>query len=190
MNKEPKCSIQTGGGDYAGRDMTKNIFNKTQPSVEQLRKFFHDFSIECKNGIVKNNELPCKLEHLMTQKKGETIVGLEEKLHAANKTDEEIEYAMELKEDYAKKLTKYQFYLSSQKINLFLLTTARSQFQCHVYPLIQMKKSDEEIKYALEEHVINYLKNMLQVDLEMVFDPEDVWGILYYLTGNCYIKWV
>ena len=49
--------------------------------------------------------------------------------------------------------------------------------------------SDEEVYRALEEYVVKHLQSMIDVDDSLVFTPDDVWGIIYFLTGNCYIKW-
>ena len=182
-------SVNTGGGDYAGRDMYKNTYSRTAVSVNQLRKLFEKFEQE-KQSDPNIETIAEELQHLMTQREGEVVIGLEKKLNLAKKPQETIDLARECKEQYAKKLYKQQFYDSFQKINLILLSTTRTQFVNYVYPLIKNGASDSEVALALDEYVVKHLQSMLDVDDSLVFSPEDVWGIIYFLTGNCYIKWI
>lgn len=182
-------SVNTQGGDYAGRDMYKNIYPRSIVPVSKLRRLFERFEQE-RQSNPNIETIAEELLHLMTQKEGEIVIGLEKKLKQANKSQEMIDLAIEHKEQYAKKLYKQQFYDSFQKINLILLSEARSQFMYYVYPLITKGCSDEQVAWALDEYVINHLKVMLDVDDDLIFSPSDIWGIIYFLTGNCYIKWV
>lgn len=182
-------SINTGGGDYAGRDMYKNTYSRSVVPVGKLRRLFEKFELEKKDNPTLET-VSQELQHLMTQKEGEVVIGLEKKLQLANKSQDLIDMAIEYKEQYSKNLFKQQFYESFQHINLILLTTARTQFLTYVYPIIQRGGSDDEVAYALDEFVINHLRSLLDVDENLVFNPGDEWGIIYFLTGNCYIKWV
>ena len=130
-----------------------------------------------------------ELEAFQRQKSNETVIGLEAKLQAANKTQELIEMATELKEKYAKKLERNQFFESAQRINIFLLGFARTQFVTNVYPTIKDKGSDDKVNALMEQYIIQPMMKMLEGDT-YGFTPQDIHGILYYLTGNCYIKWV
>lgn len=181
-------SVNTGGGDFAGRDMHKNIYPPSAVPVSRLRRLFEQFEKE-KQSDPNIEIIAEELQHLMTPRQGEVVIGLEEKLKIASKPQETIDLARECKEQYAKKLYKQQFYNSSQQINLILLSTARTQFINYVYPLITQGCSDEEVYRALEEYVVKHLQSMIDVDDSLVFTPDDVWGIIYFLTGNCYIKW-
>ena len=97
--------------------------------------------------------------------------------------------AIELKEAYAKKLEKNKFFESAQRINVYLLGFARTQFIVNVYPAIRCGSSDEKVNMLMNQFVINPMLSMLEGDT-YGFTPEDIYGILYFLTGNCFIKWV
>lgn len=181
--------INTCGGDYAGRDIHKNIYLPSAVPVSRLRRLFEQFEKE-KQSDPNIEIIAEELQHLMTPRQGEVVIGLEEKLKIASKPQETIDFARECKEQYAKKLYKQQFYSSSQQINLILLSTARNRFINYVYPLITQGRSDEEVARALDEYVVKHLLAMLEADDCFVFTLDDVWGIIYFLTGNCYIKWV
>lgn len=182
-------TVNTQGGDYANRDMYKFTYSPSTLPVSKLRKLFEKFESE-KQTDPTLNSIVQELQHLMTPREGEVVVGLENKLKSANKPQDSIDMAMEYKDQYSKKLYKQQFYESFQNINLILLAAARTQFMNYVYPIIKRKGSDEQVAFMLDEYVIKHLNALLDVDEEHVFSPGDEWGIIYFLTGNCFIKWV
>ncbi|MBP1539295.1 MAG: hypothetical protein ILA29_02955 [Prevotella sp.] len=177
--------VSTGGGDFAGRDITKVQYNFSSGNLKELYQRFEQERKENK----QFNQILEDLEAFQRQKSNETVIGLEAKLQAANKTEELIEMATELKEKYAKKLERNQFFESAQRINIYLLGFARTQFVTNVYPAIKDKSSDSKVNALMDQYVIQPMLKMLEGDT-YGFTPQDIHGILYYLTGNCYIKWV
>lgn len=178
-------NVNTSGGDFAGRDMTKVQMSFSTGNIKEL---YERFEQERKDNKLFHDVLE-EFEDYQRQKSNETVIGLEAKLKAADKTDELIEMARELKERYAKKLTKYQLFESAQRINVYLLGFARTQFVTNVYPAIKNKSSEEKVNLLMQQYVINPMQELLKGDT-YGFTPDDIHGILYYLTGNCYIKWV
>lgn len=177
--------VSTGGGDFAGHDLTKIQFTFTAGNLKELYKRFEE---ERKNNV-QFNEVLEELDVFQRQKSNEKVVGLEAKLKAGNKTDELIEMAMELKETYSKKLERNKFFESAQRINAYLLGYARTQFVTYVYPSIKDGSSDEKVNVLMNQYVIQPMLGMLEGDT-YGFTPQDIHGILYFLTGNCFIKWV
>lgn len=178
-------NVTTGGGDFAGRDLTKMQITFSAGNLKELYKRFEEE--RCQNK--QFDEILYELDVFQRQKVNETVVGLEAKLKAAKKSDELIEMAMELKETYAKKLEKNKFFESAQRINIYLLGYARTQFVTFVYPSIKDGSSDEKVSSLMNQHVIQPMLSMLEGDT-YGFTPQDIHGILYFLTGNCFIKWV
>lgn len=178
-------NVNTSGGDFAGRDLTKVEISFSTGNIKEL---YERFEQERKTNKQFNDVLE-EFEAFQRQKSNETVIGLEAKLKAANKPDELIEMATELKERYAKKLTKYQLFESAQRINVYLLGYARTQFVTNVYPAIKNNCSEDKVNLLMQQYVINPMQDLLKGDT-YGFTPEDIHGILYYLTGNCYIKWV
>lgn len=177
--------VTTGGGDFAGRDLTKVQITFSAGNLKDLYKRFEE---ERRQNKLFDDVLH-ELDLYQRQRSDETVVGLEAKLRAANKTEELIEMAIELKEAYAKKLEKNKFFESAQRINVYLLGFARTQFIVNVYPAIRCGSSDEKVNMLMNQFVINPMLSMLEGDT-YGFTPEDIYGILYFLTGNCFIKWV
>jgi hypothetical protein len=178
-------NVTTGGGDFAGRDLTKMQITFSVGNLKELYKRFEEERRQNK----RFNEILDELDVFQRQKANETVVGLEAKLRAAKKPDELIEMAMELKEAYAKKLERNTLFESAQRINIYLLGYARTQFVTFVYPSIKNGCSDEMVNILMNQHVIQPMLNMLEGDT-YGFTPQDIHGILYFLTGNCFIKWV
>lgn len=176
--------VSTGGGDFAGHDLTKIQVTYTTGNLKELYKRFEE---ERKNNVHFNEVLE-ELNVFQRQKSNETVVGLEAKLKAGKKTDELIEMAMELKESYSKKLEMNKFFESAQRINAYLLGYARTQFVTYVYPSIKDGSSDEKVNNLMNQFVIQPMIGMLEGDT-YGFTPQDIHGILYFLTGNCFIKW-
>ena len=177
--------ISTGGGDFAGRDLTKMQITFSAGNLKELYKRFEE---ERRNNVHFNEVLE-ELDVFQRQKSNETVVGLEAKLRAGKKTDELIEMAMELKESYSKKLEKNKFFESAQRINAYLLGYARTHFVTYVYPEIKKGSNDEKVNMLMNQYVIQPMLSMLEGDT-YGFTPQDIHGILYFLTGNCFIKWV
>lgn len=183
---EPNINnVNTGGGDFAARDLYKISYNF---SIGNLKELYKRFEEERKNNILFDKVLD-EFETFQRQKSDERVIGLEAKLKAGGKTDELIELATELKEIYAKKLELNKFFESAQRINVYLLGYARAQFVTYVYPAIKNKISDEKVNALMDQYVIKPMLAMLEGDT-YGFTPQDIHGILYFLTGNCYIKWV
>lgn len=178
------------GGDIGGRDINKpqTTINYQIPSVRisKIKELFAKYEYEKKNDL-KFQQIIEDLEHFTTPRLNETVVGIEEKLTAA-KRGAYIEYALEVKERYAKKLTIHEMFESSQLINVYLLALVKSCFMNHVYPLIVQKADDIAIGNSIQNHILNPLLQQLEGDT-LGFTSEDITGMLYFLTGNCHVKW-
>jgi hypothetical protein len=187
-----KTVTQSGNtiqGDQAAGDIyksTKIINQKSSLKVNKIKELFEKFHYEKENNI-QFCEIIEELEHYRTPKGGEKIIGVSDKLKAG-KRDNFIEYALEVKEMYYKKLVRYQLYESAQKINVFLLAMVRNYFMNNVYPLILNNAGEVEVSQALNEYIINPLLEQLDGDT-LGFTADDVNGMLYFLTGNCHLKW-
>lgn len=178
----------TIGQDLAGRDIDKSNhihFNSSENRSSKIKELFKKFKYEKENNI-QFSEIIEELDRFSKPKSG-PVIGLEAKLIAANR-ESFLEYAIEVKEFYTKKLYKYQFYESAQNINIYLLALVRTYFMNYVYPLIYNGESSETVNIMVGEKIINPLLEELDGDT-LGFSSEDIEGMIYFLTGNCYIKW-
>ena len=127
------------------------------------------------------------LGHYMSLVDRDDVIGLEEKLRAANR-DQEIEEALGKKEIIAKRLHKHSTYRSAQEIYILVLGNILERFKAYVTPLIESGAPDAEIKICIFENVVNPTMNMMEQNALKIYWDE-IWGMIYFLTGNCHIKW-
>lgn len=174
--------------NLAARDVNDHSYTVNLAPLQKhnkLKELFKTFEYEKENNI-QFREFIDELQHFTTPKI-ENVIGLEAKLKIANK-ENIIEFAKEVKEIYAKKLFKYQFFQSAQKINLYLLGLTWTYFMNSVYPLIYNGESEIVINDAVKNSIIDPLLEALDGDT-LGFQPNDISGMIYFLTGNCHIKW-
>lgn len=102
----------------------------------------------------------------------------------------DVDWALSLKEEYAKLLRENAFSQATQHIHAYLLAWTIVLFNQFVLESIRAGNSHELVKQAMVEKVIVSVENALGGEnnvLELYSD--DITGMIYYLTGNCHIKW-
>jgi len=177
---------QTGNtvyGDQAGRDIIKHVIEQTgHPKIKAL---YVKLQEEAKN----NSQLSHFIEELeeYTRKIDSEIIGLEEKLKLGSR-DYILEFASKSKEKFVKKLSRYQFSESAQKIFVVLLAETFTRFHRSVYPLICAGRDIAEVNDAISREISGPITKMLGENI-MELCAVEVEGMLYFLTGNCHIKW-
>lgn len=120
-------------------------------------------------------------------------LGLKRKLQDGGYTKTAIDKACRLKQGYAKKATKYQYYEMANRIDDYLFAIVSNRFDDYVYPLIENQRPLADIKQAVSEQVILPVMKELNEngadDIYLCYTADDLFGMLYYLTGNCHINW-
>ncbi|MGI6233545.1 MAG: ABC-three component system protein [Prevotella sp.] len=120
-------------------------------------------------------------------------IGLKAKLQDGGFSKDAIDKACRQKQYYAKKSTKYQYYEGAQKIDSYLFAIVSSRFDTYVMPLIVKQSPLNVIKKVVYEQVIMPVVDKLafngEKDTELRYNIDDIFGMLYYLTGNCHINW-
>lgn len=120
-------------------------------------------------------------------------IGLKAKLQDGGFSKDAIDKACRQKQYYAKKSTKYQYYEGAQKIDSYLFAIVSSRFDTYVMPLIVKLSPLDVIKKVVYEQVIMPVVDKLafngEKDTELRYNIDDIFGMLYYLTGNCHINW-
>jgi hypothetical protein len=176
-------------GDQAGHDINKQVtnlnFDSSQRSISAMQTLLKKFKDERE----KNPQLTEFIEELDYYNKplDGDVIGLEQKL-INGKQEDFIDYALRMKERYHKKLMKYQFSEAAQLINLHLLALVESYFMHHIYPQICNGQTSENVNSLIQELLINPMLGQLD-DNPLGFNAQEVNGMIYFLTGNCHIKW-
>jgi hypothetical protein len=169
-----------GGDDYS----TTNI---QAPKRTRLAILFEDLKQKFDGNIV-TNEISEDLNKFTINR---DTIGLEQKLKDGQ-LDHLIEDAMWLKQEYAKKLTKYQFLEPAQEIHAYILSLVLEKFRNNIYPLIRSNASETEIFQKVSSEIIDPIVKTIQEDGcsdIMGLTPTDIQGMVYFLTGRCHIKW-
>ena len=98
------------------------------------------------------------------------------------------EEAMRFKELFHKMLSANQFFRSAQEIFAHLLGEMDQLYDCHVRPLIADGASNRDVDIAVQTLVLKPIQEMLD-DNDLGIHMQELRGMLYYLTGNCHIRW-
>lgn len=171
----------TNGDIVAGNKIVNNVKKTKLTSLfERLNVLYNE-----KKQI---DEICDDLNRYLTNR---DTIGLEEKLINGNK-QHLFDDALWLKEEYAKKLYKFQFYEPAQEIHAFILGIVLEKFKNKINPLISEDKSDAIIMSAISSEIIDPLINIIQnegCDDIMGLSSTDINGMVYFLTGRCHIKW-
>jgi hypothetical protein len=168
-------------GHVAGRDITIH---------EAQSQFSYD-------GLIKrlkeelNAEKKTAENHEVLDFYGENIdrevLGLEKKLEKAHVEKDVILRAMKFKEIFSKALASRRFYKSGQIIYSELMCQLYNAFMARVVPLIDKGASLSEVRSEVAlivQGTVDKVGNNVDI-----ISSAQIEGILYYLTGNCHIKW-
>jgi hypothetical protein len=173
-----------GGDDFS--DKSINIINSYDGSryLEDLYNKFQE-EIKTNQGLKEFCE---ELDYFNTQIADESVKGLDNKLIAGNR-EKILDYAKELKERFHKKLIRTsQFSNIAQDINVYILSKVRRSFMMEIYTLICNNEPEDKINVLITERIINPVKTELGLNL-FKYNEEDIMGMIFFLTGNCHIKW-
>lgn len=169
----------------------KVIINQTSIAPQsRLASWFARLQEDFKNDV----RLQKKMDDIMRYRtKLRHTIGLELKLLDGGFSKKAIDKARRQKQSYAKKATKYQYYEMANKIDNYLFAIVSDHFDREVLPLIEDEKPLREINQAVYDKVVlpvmEELNTVGDSDTCLCYTLDDVFGMLYYLTGNCHINW-
>lgn len=170
-----------GGDDYSETHIHSQIQQtKLSALFDRLNKEF-----------VENSTVNDIHEDLLRFQTERDAVGLQRKLDDGN-----VQYlyddAVWLKQEYAKKLTKFALFEPAQQIHAFLLAIVIEKFRNNIYPMFRDSKSHAEIMKCISENIVDPILNIIRQEGcndVMGLCSTDIEGMVYYLTGLCHIKW-
>jgi hypothetical protein len=185
---DEKVSIEGSDvkGDVAGGNIDKSrIFHFAGSKTSYMKLLLEKFKQE----QLSNANLREYIDDLdyYYNKKKDDVIGLEDKLKSA-KRQSFIEFAIEAKDKYHRKLYKYQFSEAAQKINLHLLGLVITYFENEIKPMLIRGEDEQIVNSMINERLIKPLLEELDENL-LDFSAHDINGMLYFLTGNCHLKW-
>lgn len=174
--------------DIVGRDKNEitNIYQFGAPApcshlARLLDRYRHELDHDERTGD--------KIKELQRwgEAKEDPLIPIETKLNEGQRGDL-IGFALETKECFAKQLARHTHFESAQKIHLHLLARIWSVFQTRILPAIQAGHSRLAIERLIQSEIIDPTLADLR-DNPFDYSDREVQGMLYYLTGNCHIRW-
>lgn len=170
-------------GDQAGRDINTTTYvyqGRPTPMARMIEKFRREAS--------NDSAMSETIQLLQRWHKADGhVIGLEEKLEQGNRRDLII-FAMEAKERFSRSLVRHQYSPAAQEIYAFLLAKIYQIFVSIIYPEICRGVGMDKVDKLLVSEVYNQVEALLE-DNPLQITPEEVMGMLYWLTGNCHLKW-
>lgn len=180
-------SDTTVGGKLVGRDDNSTNFITSYERSMYLEKLYEEFQKE-KENCPELKEMCADLDYLNSQVENDKVIGLEEKLKAGGR-ERILDYATRMKEQFHKKLMMTsQYSIAAQDVNVYILSKVQRGFMMDVYTLICNNEPEEKINAMIEEKIIKPVKADLGINL-FKYGEGDIMGMIFFLTGNCHIKW-
>lgn len=186
MSESIRQEGNQAGGNIAGRD---NIIVEAPARPENaLARLFRRLKEEVA-GDQPLTEYIRELEIFTRHVEKEKIIGLEGKLKAAAREDQ-LDMAMAMKEMVFSQLRDNFFSPTFQQIYATFLGKVFEEFETWVKPTIMAGKSRQEIDEIVNLKIIHPIMG----EIESCGDyggvtPQTIRGMVYFLTGNCHIRW-
>ncbi|MCM2306379.1 MAG: hypothetical protein NDI91_02780 [Sulfuritalea sp.] len=172
------------GGDLAGNNIYK-ITHVAAP-ITPMAKLVAQYKAEIACDQNKTS-LVERLQHFFSRHTSSDVRGLEEKLLTSNR-DDLIAEALIRKEAAAKLVLRYQSSPSAQMIFSHILALMVVHFEQAVRPLIQAGASRKEVDCAILTEVLSPALAALEEN-PLGLHQLDLQCLLYFLGGNCHIRW-
>jgi hypothetical protein len=192
--KEKSQSSQIAGDNanqYQAETIVVNNYNydNHQNRSCALKKLIDEYHQErSAGGNTSLTKLIDKLNHYDTVIDNQ-FIGLENKLCNGG-FDNDVTWALQLKQNYYKELQKTKFFPTAQKIHAFILARVYTLFNQYVYDAIKAGAPKEVIRQLIIGKVLVPIEELVNSEenvLELYID--DINAMIYFLTGNCHLKW-
>jgi len=175
-------------GDVLGK-MNENLdlFRNVGLQKNQMSHLIDRFKNERENDDLFSGII-AKLQHYSSSTDGaNNVEGVTLKLGKAGYNNL-LDFALATKEVFVKKLTEFQFSKSAQEMQCLLLAEVYTRFHNCVWPALCDGRSQGEIQILVQTHIISPVSDMLGENVLGIYTDE-LNGMLYFLTGNCHIRW-
>lgn len=188
-----KPSTVSQEGNAAGRDIiagdsiTTHVYPSLAPPQPSTRLFL--LLKKLRDEVQSDEKVSTILDELtrFQEPAAKNTRSLEAKLKDGGREDLIID-ALWAKEAFTKKLTKFSFFQSAQEVHSLVLARIWSIFSRRIRPLLTTGATRMHVEEQIQNTIIDPLVEDLSTPPLRYLDVE-VLGMLYYLTGNCYIEW-
>ena len=172
------------GGDLIGRDKVANIYQPQNPA-SYIEKMMGRLSAEIESKAEVRYTID-ELQFFYTRKTIGDVIGLEAKLKRADRLDELL-YAFEKKELFAKILDRYSLYASAQRIFAYLLAKAEWEFMSSIQPVLSVSDC-VQINELITKRIVEPIVSDCDIG-PFDFNHSVVVGMVYWLAEQCFVRW-
>jgi hypothetical protein len=160
----------------------KKVYNTQPTSLSHLYEILRD----AEQASAHKSNIADLLKHY-TATASFDVRGLEVKLTEGERTDI-IPEAILWKQRAAMLIARWQTSPVTQDIITHILSFIHSEFVQHIKPAIQAGQSRIDVEALISEKVLAPT-NALLGENDLQITSIDVLGLLYFLGGNCHIRW-
>lgn len=177
-------------GNYNPQARSVSTHLHVSNTEHRLSRWFATLQDECRNDV----RLQHKLDDIRRYRtRLPRTIGLEAKLRDGGFGQSDIAAALRSKQAFCKKSLRYQYFESAQRIDGYLFAKMSHLFDTYVMPLIREGQPQADIRQTVYEQVVMPIMEEINTygadDLYLCYNEDDLYGMLYYLTGNCHINW-
>lgn len=176
-------SGNTAGQDIVAGNKYQGVFLAPPNSLSRLYQILRDAD----KAAPYTAQIADQLQHYCATTTSTDVRGLAEKLAAGNRVDL-IEDASLWKQKASMLIMKWQTSPVAQDILTHILAKLYTEFMLNARPAIQAGKSRAEVDEIVSSKVIQSTHAMLG-DNDLGVTYLDLMGLLFYLGGNCHIRW-
>jgi hypothetical protein len=130
------------------------------------------------------------LKYYLTSRDG---IDMPTKLQDGGFRESEIIEATKKKEKFAKRLELNKFFESAQWIDCQLFGKIKMDFEAFILPLVNASVSKDEILKEVVIKVVQPVLDLINIEGEndevLNYNADDIFGMVYYLTGQCHLNW-
>jgi hypothetical protein len=179
------------GGDLVGGDKVDNTKTTVIQLVtnggagRELEALYEKLKADGV-GDPSHGQFSAKLQHYMSTTTDGDVRGLEAKLRDSGREDQ-IWSATDLKERAFKSIMRHQTSRTAQRVYTIVLSELHAAFTLTVTPVIQQGADRVAVDQCINA-ILQGTKNLLGENV-LEFDAMDLLALLYYLGGNCHIRW-
>jgi hypothetical protein len=179
------------GAVQAGRDvkLTENNYHygEYRRGLNNLKSLIAklDLKAEAQHGVVEFIE---QLRDYVEPPESLSGKDLETKLKEAGRNIDDITKATLHKERFRQLLTELQFYPKAQHILAEMLGLIEQSWRYKVMPLFESNADRVEIDRAIYDEVLVQFQDVIGVE-PLSLTTQQVEGMMFFLTGNCWINW-
>ena len=156
--------------------------------MSQVSGLLESLGAEISNGNHTMEGFIDDLQMFQDHRADEDVVGLDEKLKKADRSDQVPDAQMK-KELFNKLLTRLQHYPSAQKLFAYFLARINDVFENHICPHAT-ELNRQKVDQIIEEKIVQpTIADMGSGFEHFTLTHAHIRGMIYWLADRCFVRW-